>query len=101
MIRSMTGYGSASSSSPLGEFSAEVRSLNNRFLDLNVKLSKEVAFMEPELRELVKGHVERGKVELFVRWNATPGTEPMYEIDADLLRHYAQQTTTALEGSGI
>jgi uncharacterized protein (TIGR00255 family) len=90
MIRSMTGFGSASVSSDLGEFSVEVKSLNNRFLDMTLRLPKELGFLEPELREEIKRVVRRGKVELFLRWTAT-GTQPLYEINRPLLKHYAQQ----------
>lgn len=96
MIRSMTGFGSAGLTNDLGEFSVEVKSLNNRFLDLSVKLPKELNFLEPELRELVKRHANRGKIELLLRWVPAPGAPPLYEINTALLKHYADRVNEAL-----
>lgn len=96
----MTGYGSARASNELGEFVVEVKSLNNRFLDLGVKLPKELNHLEPLLREEVKKHVGRGKVEVFLRWSGAPGATPLYEINVQLLKYYEKQLREAFdEGS--
>ena len=96
MIRSMTGFGSASVSCEVGEFCVEVKSLNNRFLDITMRLPKEMGFLEPALRDEIKNVVSRGKIELFLRWNAVSGAQPMYEINRPLLKHYAQQVREVL-----
>lgn len=96
MIRSMTGFGAATASTPLGEISVEVKSLNNRFLDMTIKLPKELSASEPGLREVVRRRLRRGKVELYVRWTPLPGAQALYEINGPLLRHYARQVREAL-----
>jgi uncharacterized protein (TIGR00255 family) len=96
MIRSMTGFGSASVQSALGEIGVEVKSLNNRFLDITMRLPKELGMLEPDLREEVKQFVGRGKVELLVRWTPMSGSQPLYEINRPLLKHYAQQVREVL-----
>jgi uncharacterized protein (TIGR00255 family) len=96
MIRSMTGFGAGTASNGQGEFFVELRSLNNRFLDLSVKLPRELSFLELDLRDEVKQRVRRGKVELFVRWIAAPGAPPLYEINQTMLRHYVQQVRQAM-----
>jgi uncharacterized protein (TIGR00255 family) len=72
-VYSMTGYASASVGAALGAddtaiagaaVSAEVRSLNGRFLDLTLKLPEEFRSLEPALRELVAAQIKRGKIEL-------------------------------------
>lgn len=72
-VYSMTGYASASVGAALraddtaataSAVSAEVRSLNGRFLDLSLKLPEEFRSLEPALRELVAAQIKRGKVEL-------------------------------------
>ena len=96
MIRSMTGFGAATLGGPLGEFHVEVKSLNNRFLDLSVRLPRELASLDMAVREEVKGAVRRGKVDLFMRWIPAAGAEPACAINAPLLRHYAAQVRAAL-----
>lgn len=100
MIRSMTGFGAATVSTALGEISVEIKSLNNRFLDLNAKLPRELNASEMRLREEVRRRLRRGKVELYVRWSPAPGAQALYEINGPLLRQYAQQVQSALHSGG-
>jgi uncharacterized protein (TIGR00255 family) len=64
MIRSMTGYGSASWDGEAGRVSVAVRALNHRFLDLSLHLPRRLQALEPELRRLMQARVQRGRVEL-------------------------------------
>ena len=64
MIRSMTGYGSASSEGEAGRLSVAARALNHRFLDLSLHLPRRLQGLEPEMRKLVQSRVQRGRVEL-------------------------------------
>lgn len=75
MIASMTGFGSATVREDGFEASVQARSLNHRYLDLNVHLPRRLAALEPELRRLVQARLRRGKVELSLaaRWE---GSEP-------------------------
>jgi uncharacterized protein (TIGR00255 family) len=84
----MTGYGTATVAHELGEFTAEVKSLNARFLDVSVRTPKELAFAEMAVREEVKRHVRRGKVDVSVRWVPAPGAVPAAAINGHLLKHY-------------
>lgn len=98
MIRSMTGFGTASVSSPLGEVSVEIKSLNNRFLDLSVKLPREASSLELKVRDLVKKRLRRGKVDLYVRYIPSPDASGQYEINENVLRGYAKQVQAAFAG---
>jgi uncharacterized protein (TIGR00255 family) len=64
MIRSMTGYGGATSDSDAGRASVSVRALNHRFLDLAVHLPRRWQDLEPEVRRLVQARVQRGRLEV-------------------------------------
>ena len=74
-VYSMTGYASAQHSTassnaepdvktPFGRLGLEIRSVNSRFLDLSFKLPEELRQYEPALRDLLIGHLKRGKVEV-------------------------------------
>jgi uncharacterized protein (TIGR00255 family) len=67
MIRSMTGYGAASSESAAMRASVAIRSLNHRYLEIASSLSRRVASLEPEVKALVQSRVRRGKVEVMIR----------------------------------
>ena len=63
MIRSMTGYAAASADSPRGTLSIELRSVNGRFLDLQLRVAEELRALEPLLREMIGARLSRGKVD--------------------------------------
>jgi uncharacterized protein (TIGR00255 family) len=64
MARSMTGYGAAAVQTPALHASATIRTLNHRYLDLSVHLPRNMAVLEPEVKELVQARVARGKVDV-------------------------------------
>jgi len=63
MIFSMTGYASVARELPEGVLNLELRAVNHRFLDIQMRMPEELRFVEPSLRELFAGKVSRGKVE--------------------------------------
>ena len=65
-MRSMTGFGSAAGHSGDCRLTVEVRSVNQRFLDLKINAPREYAPFEPDLRRLVSGAIERGRVEIHI-----------------------------------
>jgi len=65
----MTGYAAASADSPRGTLSLELRSVNARFLDLQLRVAEELRPLEPMLRELILARVSRGKLECRVFLN--------------------------------
>ena len=62
-IQSMTGYAAASADSPGGRLSIELRSVNSRFLDLQLRIADELRALEPMLRELIGARLARGKID--------------------------------------
>ena len=76
MIKSMTGYGRAVETVNAREFTVEVRSVNNRYLDASVRLPRMLSFAEESVTQAVKASVSRGKVDVFVTVEHT-GEEPV------------------------
>lgn len=67
MIQSMTGFGRASAENSEYELFVEVSSVNSRFFDLSIHLPRPLLFYQQEVRNLMKDHLERGKVNLFIQ----------------------------------
>jgi uncharacterized protein (TIGR00255 family) len=67
MIRSMTGYGQSSAELTGVRLVIELRSVNNRYVDLRFRIPSDLAFLEGELRRRVMGRIRRGRVEVAVR----------------------------------
>jgi len=91
MIRSMTGFGSASHSDGEKSITVEVRSLNSKFLDLSVRLPKTYSEFEPEWRNLVTERLERGKVSLTVDCQVNSRAGQSLGYDQELfLAHFSE-----------
>ncbi|RLA85554.1 MAG: YicC family protein [Deltaproteobacteria bacterium] len=89
MIRSMTGYGKAEGKTSLGTIRVEIRSLNHRFLELNVRLPRQFSPFELRVREMVREYIARGKVDLTLRLDRTDQRLPLsLGVDWDLAASY-------------
>ena len=88
-MRSMTGFGDGRSETPDFVVQVEIRSVNNRFCDVNFRGPREFASMEPELVRQVKQRFARGRIDLSVRLETTAQTGSVV-VDRDLAAHYAQ-----------
>ncbi len=82
MIQSMTGFGKGEAI--VGDFSAtaEIRSVNSRYLEMNVKLPQTLSSYEMEIREMVRQQIGRGKLSVLVSTTGAHG-EPEVTVDAD------------------
>ena len=88
LIKSMTGYGRACRSFENREITAEIRSVNNRYLDCTVKLPRIYGFAEDRIKQLVKEHVTRGKVDVFITVVNTAGDAVQISLNRPVLEGY-------------
>lgn len=68
MIKSMTGFGRCEVSEENRKFTVEMKSVNHRYLDVNMKMPKKLNFFEASIRNLLKEYIQRGKVDLFISY---------------------------------
>ncbi|MFC2076089.1 YicC/YloC family endoribonuclease [candidate division KSB1 bacterium] len=90
MIKSMTGYGAAEVTEEGGRMAVEIRSLNHRFLDLNLRLPKSLVTLEPKLIELIRGKVARGRINLALTWEAAEAADLELNVDENLASGYLE-----------
>lgn len=88
MIKSMTGYGRAQGSFSGGEISVEIKSVNNRYLDANVKLPRVYNFAEDSVKSLVQHTISRGKVDVFININATGADNVKISVNGPVVEGY-------------
>jgi uncharacterized protein (TIGR00255 family) len=100
VVRSMTGYGAAEVEAQTGRWWVEVRSTNHRFLEVVVRLPRDLGALEDRVRAAVAGRVRRGRVEVLVREEAT-GRARSVTVDTELARQYAQALETLRRELGI
>ncbi len=88
VIKSMTGYGRAVETVNGREFSVELRSVNNRYLDCTVKLPRSLSFAEEAVKQAVKASVSRGKVDVFISVRSENGTDAKVSLNRGMVQGY-------------
>ena len=68
MIKSMTGFGRCEVTEGNRKYTVEIKSVNHRYLDVNIKMPKSLNFFESTIRTLLKEYMERGKVDLYITY---------------------------------
>ena len=68
MIRSMTGFGRCEVSEAERKFTVEMKGVNHRYLDVNMRMPKKLNFFETAIRNRLKEYVQRGKVDIFITY---------------------------------
>ena len=101
LIKSMTGYGRAVETVDGREFTVEIRSVNNRYLDCTVKLPKQLSFAEDAVKQAVKQSVSRGKVDVFITMRSEGGTEAKVTLNAAMVEGYLAAMNQMAEAYGI
>ncbi len=84
----MTGYGRAVETLNGREFTVELRSVNNRYLDCTVKLPRSVSFAEEAVKQAVKQSVSRGKVDVFISIKSENSDDTKITLNRSVLEGY-------------
>ena len=88
MVKSMTGYGRAVATVNGREFTVELRSVNNRYLDCTVKLPRSLTFAEEAVKQAVKGTISRGKVDVFITVRSESVSDVKITLNAAMVEGY-------------
>ena len=88
MIKSMTGYGRAVAAVNGREFTVELRSVNNRYLDCTVKLPRALSFAEDAVKQAVKVSVSRGKVDVYISMKSESADDTTITLNKVVLEGY-------------
>ena len=88
MIKSMTGYGRAVETVNGREFTVELRSVNNRYLDCSVRLPRILSFAEDAVKQAVKNAVSRGKVDVYISLRSEAGEDVKITLNESVLSGY-------------
>ena len=88
LIKSMTGYGRAVETVNNRQFTVELRSVNNRYLDCSVKLPRILSFAEEAVKQAVKNAISRGKVDVFVTIHSENGNDATVTLNTAVVEGY-------------
>ncbi len=101
MVKSMTGYGRAVETVNGREFTVEIRSVNNRYLDCTVKLPRTLSFAEEAVKAAVKAAVSRGKVDVYITLRSESEADVQVTLNRPVLEGYLAAMRQMVEEYGV
>ncbi len=90
MIKSMTGFGRCEIQKDSRKFTVELKSVNHRYLDVNIRMPKKFNFFETSIRNLLKQYASRGKVDIFITYENTSDGEVSLKYNSALASEYVK-----------
>lgn len=91
MIKSMTGFGKYNDIMNDREYQIEVKSVNHRYLDISVKLPRQLSYLEDLIKKEVSTSIKRGKIDIFITFNNNSQEGRELKIDKDLAKTYIKE----------
>lgn len=88
MLKSMTGYGRGESTENGKIWSVEIKTVNHRFLDINVKLPRQYSLLEEKIRSVVKKQTARGRIDIYIKVEDKSEFSRKVKLDKDLAKEY-------------
>ena len=90
MIKSMTGFGRAEVQDAERKFTVEIKSVNHRYLDFNIRMPKKLSFFENAIRSLLKTYMLRGKVDVFISYEDYTQSDMDLQYKKEIAAQYVQ-----------
>lgn len=88
MIKSMTGFGRCELSNEKRKITVELKSVNHRYLDVNIRMPKKLNFFESAIRTLLKEYMQRGKVDMFISYEDYSEQTLAVKYNATIAKEY-------------
>ncbi len=101
MVRSMTGYGKGFAENTDARVTIEMKSVNHRYLDLNIKLPKKLNFLESAIRNKISESVFRGKVDVYITLNEHSDACYQVSINDAIAQKYYDSISAMAEKLGV
>lgn len=101
MIKSMTGFGRAEINAADYRLSVEIKAVNHRYCDINIKLPRKLNALEGSLRTLMKEYASRGKIDVFVNYEDDSERRTKVNYHENIARGYIEAASKAAEALGL
>ena len=107
MLKSMTGFGRSKYEIEGREYAVEIKSVNNRYSDINIKMPRSISFLEEKVKKTITNSISRGKVDVFVNFTNNSEKGKKIKINTELAKQYIeelrnlQKETEVIDNMGI
>lgn len=101
MIKSMTGYGKSSLSINSREYQVEIKTVNHKYIDVNIKMPRIISYLEEDVRKLVVSKIKRGKVDIQISFENYSQDGNDVKINTELAQIYIQSLRKLAEAENL
>lgn len=101
MIKSMTGFGRCEIAEGTRKVTVELKSVNHRYLDVNLKLPKKLGFFESSIRNELKKYAQRGKIDMFITYEDFSENNVCIKYNKDIAAEYLGYLKSMAEDFGL
>lgn len=101
MIKSMTGFGRCEVAENNRKFTVEMKAVNHRYLDVNIKMPKSLNFFESAIRTELKNYISRGKVDVFITYEDFSEKTSSVRYNKELAKEYLTYLNSMAEDFGL
>ena len=91
MIKSMTGFGRSKYEIEGREYSVEIKSVNNRYSDISIKIPRNISFLEEKVKKLIGNTISRGKIDVFINFTNNSEKGKAIQINTELAKKYIEE----------
>lgn len=101
MLKSMTGFGRSEIVNEYQKITVEMKAVNHRYCDINIKMPKKLSIFEAGIRNLLKTYIQRGKVDVFINYEDYTENNMVLKYNEELAGEYLQVIKRMSEKFGI
>ena len=101
MVKSMTGYGKGNLSINSREYQVEIKTVNHKYIDINIKMPRIISYLEEDIRKLVASKIKRGKVDIFISFDNYSKEGNDIKINTELAKIYIDNLKKLAEEENI
>ena len=88
MIKSMTGFGRSTLEENLREYQVEIKSVNHKYCDINIRMPRSISYLEDEIRKAITSKIKRGKIDVFITYNNYSEEGKSIQINKEIAKVY-------------
>ena len=101
MVKSMTGYGKSNLSINSREYQVEIKTVNHKYIDTNIKIPRVISYLEEDIRKLIVSKIKRGKIDISIIFENYNEKENNIQINTQLAKTYIENLNKLAEEEKI
>ena len=101
MVKSMTGYGKSSLSINSREYQVEIKTVNHKYIDTNIKMPRVISYLEEDIRKMVTSKLKRGKIDISITFDNYSKDGNDIRINTEIAKLYIQNLRNLAEEENI